>query len=427
MDNKTLEAIFRDAIDGIIIIDDKGIIEALNPSAATLFGYEESEVVGKNVKVLMPSPYREEHDGYIENYHRTGEKRIIGIGREVTGLRKNGTTFPFRLSISEVHTAERKFYTGFIHDISDLKAAEEKLQQMNAYLEELVEERTEELSDVVNKLLKSNRQLEYEMKERQAAVKELEMREQEITVAYQKEKDLGRLKSRFISIASHEFRTPLTTIASSAALISKYTKTEDQAKREKHINRIKSNVQHLTGILNDFLSLSRLEEGKVEVKLEEFIWQEYCLEVIDELGGILKKDQKIQPILPTHAIRVLLDKRLVKHIVFNLLSNAIKYSPENTRIVYKTTLENGYLRIEIIDQGIGIPEQEQQHLFTRFFRATNVENIKGTGLGLTIVKRYLNLLGGKIDFKSIQNRGTTFYVWLPLQVASKNKTYTSLG
>ncbi|RMF01215.1 MAG: PAS domain-containing sensor histidine kinase [Bacteroidetes bacterium] len=410
-----LKAVFEEAIDGIIIIDDRGLIEAVNPAAAQQFGYSPGELIGLNVRVLMGSPHRERHDDYIENYKRTGVARIIGIGREVLGLRKSGEEFPFRLSVSEVHASNRRLFTGFIHDVSDLNQAKEQLAQMNAQLENLVNERTESLSQVVNKLLSANRQLEHEVQERQNAEAALRKQEQEIRQALNREKELGELKSRFVSMASHEFRTPLTTILSSVSLLARYLEMGQTEKGEKHIDRIKSAVHNLTGILNDFLSLSRLEEGKIELQAETFYWNEYCTELLEELEGILKPGQKIvhQPL--AEDLQVHLDRRLIKNVFYNLVSNASKYAEPGTQIECRNRVEDNHLILEIEDHGIGIPPEDQAHLFTRFFRASNALNIKGTGLGLNIVRRYVQMLGGDISFRSTLGQGSVFTVSIPIQ------------
>lgn len=414
---RLLEAIFEDAIDGIITINERGIMDAVNPAAASLFGYESEEVIGHNIKMLMPEPYHGEHDTYIDNYHRTGIKKIIGIGRKVQGLRKDGTIFPFRLSVSEVWMDERRVYTGFIHDVSDLEAAKQQLFHLNEELEQKVGARTEELSSTVNRLLDTNKQLEHEIEIRHQAEEALRVQGQKIRAAYEKEKELGELKSRFVSMASHEFRTPLSSILSSAGLIARYTLEEQQEKREKHVARIKSAVKNLTGILNDFLSLSKLEEGVVKLKLTEFSWEEFCREIQDEIkGDYIKKEQTLLLNHEEDDLVLYSDKRLIKNILFNLISNAIKYSPSGSTIYCSSSVKEGMLHLSVRDEGIGIPKADQVHLFSRFFRAENVSNIQGTGLGLTIVKRYVNLLGGSIQYESEEGKGTTFFVQLPIRV-----------
>ncbi len=393
-----LKAIIDTAIDGIITIDTNGIVESVNPAAARMFGYDQEEIIGHNINMLMPEPRRSEHNGYIRNYLETKVPKIIGIGREVIGRRKDGTTFHLRLAVSEVVLHDRVIFTGILHDLSEVRTIQEKLIRMNEELENKVEERTLELEEVVNRLLSTNRRLERS--------------EEELKVALSKEMELNELKSRFVSTASHEFRTPLSTILSSAVLISRYPETTQFDNREKHVKRIKSAVANLTGILNDFLSLSKLEEGHVGIETEAFNLREMCLLVVDEVQGLLKEGQVVNH---THSgleiIRT--DQRILKNILFNLVSNAIKYSGPHTIIECSVTVDETLVMVLIKDQGIGIPQAEQKHLFNRFFRASNVVNVQGTGLGLNIVKQYVDLLGGYIKFESQEGLGTTFEVGIP--------------
>ncbi len=386
MDNlKLLHAVIESAIDGIITIDAKGHIETMNPAALKLFGYALEEVKGKNIKVLMPEPNKSAHDGYIEHHRATGEKRIIGIGREVLGLRKDSTTFPFRLAVNEVEYEERRIYTGFIHDLSKEKAAEESLRKYTAELEQKVKDRTQNLQHIVS---------------------ELEKARDEASNSLIIEKELNQLKTRFVSMASHEFRTPLSAVQLSASLIDLYAKKSDFENINKHTGKIKNSVNHLTGILNDFLSLEKLEAGKTEVKIQEFDTIKFSEDLIEEMQMLAKQNQHIvyqhSGVLST----VNLDPGLLKSSLINLISNAIKYSGENTFIEFNTELTDTDLRITVKDNGIGIPVEEQKYLFEPFFRANNTGNIPGTGLGLNIVKRYVELMGGMVTYKSSLNSGT---------------------
>jgi PAS domain S-box-containing protein len=395
-----LQGIIDAAIDGIITIDSRGLVQTINNAAASQFQYSPDEVIGNNIKMLMPQPYRKEHDGYLMRYKETKVPRIIGIGREVTGLKKSGVTFPFSLSVSEVILHDRVIYTGIIHDLTEVKKAQNNLIQLNKNLELKVIERTEELEEAVNGLLAAN--------------KKMTENEQLLTKALNKEKELNELKSRFVSMASHEFRTPLSTILSSAALIGRYTQTEQNENRVKHIDKIKSAVSNLTGILNDFLSLSKIEEGKEVVVKEDVQVDDICRTVISEVEGLLDSNQNIEYAESNAIIRT--DPRILKNILFNLVSNAIKYSKGGTAvstIQILITKRTDATEFKIIDNGIGIPQYDQEHLFSRFFRASNVENIQGTGLGLNIVKRYVELLNGEINFSSKEGSGTTFNLTFP--------------
>lgn len=416
-----LKAVIDTVIDGILTIDEKGIIETMNPAAAQLFGYQPAEVIGKNIKMLMPSPYRQEHDGYLSRYIKTNHPHIIGIGREVEGQRKDGSIFPLRLAVSEVILDHKRIFTGIIHDLTDVKVAEQKILRLNealasqnAELESKVSERTEKLAQVVNQLLSTNKQLEIEVSERKEAVTALRKSEIELKELLEIEKELGNLKSRFVSMASHEFRTPLSTILSSIELVEAYKEAAQQTKREKHIERIKNAVNHLTSILNDFLSLSRLEEGHIQLEPVTFVFSDFCEEILEETNSLLKDGQSITHQGKNNQQVVTLDKKSLKHILFNLISNASKYSDQHTTIYCQTTLSQTHLSITVKDEGIGIPQADQKHLFSRFFRAHNVENIKGTGLGLHIVRQYIDLLNGQIRFESQEGTGTTFFIEIPL-------------
>ncbi len=414
-----LKSVIETAIDGIITISERGVVESINPAAARLFGYMPDEVIGNNINILMPPPFQEEHDGYINNYRNTQKAKIIGIGREVKGKKKDGTIFPFRLAVSEVLLKSRRIFTGIVHDLSDVKEAETRIQKLNEELEQKVKERTDELAETVNKLLTINQQLEHEVKERKAAEKALRQ-------LLEKEKELNEMKSRFVSMASHQFRTPLSSVLSSAELIEAYQSDDDkQTKRDKHTDRIKAAVTNLTDILNEFLSLSKLEEGKIELQPVAFTLKDFCKEVREETEGLLKPDQQIRHHNSHPDTIVFLDKKFLKNVLFNLLSNAVKYSEAGKPIDCTTKILDNSKRntkgarrqliIEVADQGMGIPKEEQKHLFTRFFRAHNSENIQGTGLGLNIVRRYVELMNGTIEFESEMGVGSTFTVTIPLK------------
>jgi two-component system sensor kinase FixL len=384
-----LKAIIQNAIDGIITIDERGLIESINPAACTLFGYTPEEVIGKNVSFLMPPPDRDQHDEYIKRYQHTGVPHIIGIGREVTGLRKNRTTFPFRLGVSEVAYSGRKIYTGFIHDLSKQKEAEEQLRDYAAHLEDLVEDRTQSLKETVMALQNAK---------------------EEVSQSLEKEKELGQLKSRFVSMASHEFRTPLSAIQLSASLVDKYAQAFSSDNITKHVGKIKNAVGNLTTILNDFLSLEKLEAGKIEPTFSEFDLVKLSEEITEEMQLIAKQNQHIIYQHTGKESMVKLDQNLLKNCVFNLIANAIKYSGENTFIEFNTEISDTGCTVIIKDNGIGIPEKDQKHLFEPFFRAHNTGNIPGTGLGLNIVARYTELMQGKIEFNSEVNQGTSFTI-----------------
>jgi two-component system sensor kinase FixL len=388
-----LAAIIQNAIDGIITIDDRGRVESINPAACKLFQISPEEVIGNNISMLMPPPDRENHDEYLNRYQRTGTPHIIGTGREVMGLKKDGTKFPFRLGVSEVQYSGRKIYTGFIHDLSREKEAEETLRQYALHLEDLVNERTESLKKSLD---------------------DLHAAKEEVSLSLEKEKELGQLKSRFVSMASHEFRTPLSAVQLSASLIDKYAQPFDNPNIRKHVAKIKNSVANLTTILNDFLSLEKLEAGKVEPAFQTFDLVKLAEEIIEELQMVAKQNQNIIYQHTGTGSMVTLDANLLRNCVVNLVGNAIKYSGENTFIEFNTELTDTACIITVKDNGIGIPETDQKHLFEAFFRAHNTGNIPGTGLGLNIVARYAKLMNGTVGFKSEVNKGTLFTISFPL-------------
>jgi PAS domain S-box-containing protein len=400
------KAIFDSSIESILIINKRGIIQMANQATSTIFGYDPEFLEGKNVSILMASHHAKQHDKYLENYLTTGIKKIIGIGREEEGQKKSGELFPLKLSVSEFEVVDQVYFMGIIHDLSEQKRAKQEILDLNQKLEEKVSDRTEELSSAVNQLLSTNEKLNIEMKERAKI-------EEELRSAYSKEKELNELKSRFISMASHEFRTPLATILSSASIIGKYVLEDQQPKRDKHINRIKSTVKNLNNILEDFILLSKQEEGKVEKNIEEFDLYSAYKGVIDDMSGILKESQKINYTFENTSLVVKMNKSSLKNILYNLFSNAIKYSDND--IDFRAKYNNEKIEFQIQDYGIGIPWNDQEYLFQRFFRASNVINIQGTGLGLNIINQYLEMMNGSISFVSEPGQGSTFTVKIPLQ------------
>jgi signal transduction histidine kinase len=244
------------------------------------------------------------------------------------------------------------------------------------------------------------------------AIEELEKTKKDLFYALNKEKELNELKSRFVSMASHEFRTPLTTMMSSLSLVTKYGEQNDTENQKKHVGKIKTSINNLTDILNDFLSVSKLEEGKIENMPEEVNIKSFVADVISEMQAMASNNQKLIQI-HTGSEQVSVDKKLVKNILFNLISNALKFSPSGGEIEVKVQVLNSSIKIAVKDNGIGISAEDQAHLFERFFRGQNVTHIQGTGLGLNIVARYVELMNGSLHFDSIENKGTTFTIIIP--------------
>ncbi|MBI3135722.1 MAG: PAS domain S-box protein [Bacteroidetes bacterium] len=240
------------------------------------------------------------------------------------------------------------------------------------------------------------------------------MASHQLEEALKKEKALNEMKSRFVSMASHEFRTPLSTILSSVSLIEKYIENETYENTPKHVKRIKNSVKGLTDILNDFLSVDKLENQKTEVKISRFDYKIFAKEMVEDMHNMCQEGQKIDVQINGPNTVITCDLNILRNILYNLMTNAIKYSGEGQNLIYQSEISEKLLFIKIQDFGIGIPQSEQKQLFSRFFRARNATNIKGTGLGLNIVKSYLDMLGGTIEFISEEGKGTTFFVTIPV-------------
>lgn len=400
------QEVFESMSEGIILVADDGIIAAANPTAEHLFGYEKGKLAGVLLESLLPGRYRVNHKKFRHAFNISPQPRRMGLGRDLTALRRDGTEFPAEISLSYTRTGGRLMVVAFVSDITQrktveaaLKRTEDQLMAYTADLEKKVEHRTIALNNAITAL-------ENEVNERKKT-------EDELRKSLARERDLSELKSKFVSIASHEFRTPLSAVLSSASLIQQYKDRGELDKLDKHIARIKSAVNHLTQILNDFLSLGKLEEGKVELLAEEVDLGAFFEGLKEEISGFLKERQSVNVEFLSQPKEIRTDPRILRNVMFNLISNASKYSPPDKpiNIIYQSV--NGSAHFSVQDNGIGIPVEDQKHLFSRFFRASNTKNIQGTGLGLNIVKRYLELLDGNISFKSEIDKGTTFYITMP--------------
>jgi len=310
------------------------------------------------------------------------------------------------VSLSHYRKDDEIFVIAFIVDITRRKEIENNVKMQQAELERISTE-----------LRKLNTDLETKVEERTIILKEalqkLEQSQAELSEAFDKERQLNEIKSRFVSMASHEFRTPLSTVLSSASLLSNYTKEDEQEKRDRHIGKIKNSVKNLNDILEDFLSLGKLDEGKVMSHISEFDLHEFIVDIIAEMSPFMKKGQHVEQSYQGSSIAYS-DKKLLRNIIINLVSNAFKFSDEGQNISISSKTENGNAVIEVKDQGIGIGEEDQAHLFSSFFRGANATNIQGTGLGLHIVQRYAGLLGGSVTLESRLGEGTTVIVSIPI-------------
>lgn len=368
--NNFLSNIWAHAEAIIYVTDQEGVIKMFNPTAEKSLGLSANDVINQLSPIFFHDPEElMQHANEMTlllnqtiepNFNLLAQKVNAGLTNEIEVIyvSQSGRRFPVSLTLTAMRNSSMEIegYLGIAIDISERKKAEIDLRH-----------------------------------------------------ALEKEKEVSELKSRFVSIASHEFRTPLSTVLSSAYLISKYTESNDNNKRDKHVQRIVSSVNMLTDILNDFLSVGKIEEGKIQVRNSNFNLPELIQNIIHEMNGHLKNNQTI--IYQNDKVGlVTMDERLLKHIVMNLISNAIKFSPEKSVIKINSNLEGAGIELSVEDNGIGIPEKDHPHLFERFFRGGNVTNIQGTGLGLHIVSKYAELMNGMVYCESEIDKGTRFKI-----------------
>lgn len=511
-DSALFKSMFDYATVGIVMVNTTGEIIKINPFANDIFGYSDNELIGQKIEVLIPDHARERHVGYRKGYTDQPVPRPMGIGRELAGLHKDGSTFPVEISLSFAIEKDQRVAIAFVSDtsvreeiLSSLRQSEKQLQEYSDRLEQKVIERTYKIAeseaklreaqrmaslgywefdltnkklitsdvlreifglhdnedvdedaflalihpedsnmaqDVVQKVIQRGHRREYSYRiltpdgalkyiqgylerEKDPAkscvkifgitqdVTAQKASEVKLAQALTKERELGELKSRFVSMASHEFRTPLTSIMSSTDIIGIHAERLGVNKFDRHLNRIKAQVDNLTSILNDFLSLEKLESGTLDFEPVPTNIPELLRLVVDETVTV--KEERARILLSHEGIATAnIDPKLIRNILVNLLSNAVKYSPKGGTIDIRSHCNGKQFGMEVEDHGIGIPIQDQQAMFQRFFRASNAESIKGTGLGLNIVKRYLDIMDGTIFFNSEEGKGTTFVVDVPV-------------
>lgn len=409
LDNKNVfNLLFQAASEGIIVVNSKQIVVAANKAAQEMFGYEEGEIINQHLDLLIPKEYHHKHHNHFNKFLDKSEKRQMGHGRDLYGVKKNGALFPVEAGLNPFSLDGNDYVMSLVIDITVRKETQKQIKELNARLEDKIKVRTRELSDSVEELQKLNLDLEDEIRRRTEA-------EKKIKDALQKEKELNELKTKFLSLVSHEFKTPLSGILTSATLAEKYIKEEQQEKRVKHLGTIRNKVHYLNNILNDFLSIERLDSGRGQYKFSDFSLKRLINEVVYNANVTLKDGQEIIYPKEIEDVQLFMDEKILELILSNLLGNAIKYSPEDTLINFKIDFENTFIVFKIEDQGRGIPQKDQKHIFERYFRAENALLDQGTGIGLNIARTHLENLGGTISFKSKENEGTEFTIKVPFK------------
>lgn len=389
--------------EGLLIVDDNQVIVSVNNSCLTIFGYLREELIGQNLSLLIPMRYHSNHTTHFKGFFQNSDRREMGKGLDLFGIKKCGNEFPVEVGLAPFEVYGKRFVLALLSDITIRKETEKKILELNERLEDKIKIRTKELHETIS-------ELESEVEKRKKAeVKALE--------ALKKEKELNELKTKFLSLVSHEFKTPLTGILTSTRLMFKYIENGNNEKQQKHLDTIANKVHYLNDILNDFLSVERFESGKVSYNFSHFELSKVLNEVIYDSNMLLKSGQSINYPKNSDEFCLYFDQKILELILFNLIRNAIKYSPEDTTIDIAIEEKNEKLIFKVADQGIGIPDKDQKHIFERYFRAQNAILDQGTGIGLNIVKGHLESLGGQIYFFSKENIGSEFIFEIPLKQA----------
>jgi len=387
-----MRAILDTAADAIITIDAHGRIQSLNPAAEEMFGYTAQEILQENVSRLMPSPYSDQHDSYLANYLRTGQKKIIGIGREVIGLRKDGTTFPLELAVSEVQQDGLCLFTGIVRDISERKQAENELKEYSQNLE------------------KTHSQLATQAKEMTQKAAELAVAQEELQRA-------NKAKSEFLANMSHELRTPLNAVIGfSEGLIERRDRHPLNDHQMDRLSKINKSGQHLLSLISDILDISKVESGKLEVHSSSFDVCVMATEVADVAEGLCRDKSlvsfrlEIDENLPT----LTSDRERIKQVLINLVGNAMKFT-EQGQIILRIRYAGNHFLMSVQDTGIGIPAKQCDKVFDKFhqIRDASTSSIKGTGLGLAICKAFADLIGATLSVESAVGVGSTFTLSVP--------------
>ncbi len=350
-----LRGILETAVDGIITIDERGIVESFNPASERMFGYAKHEVIGQNIKMLMPPLYREAHDGYLMNYLKTGEKRIIGIGREVVGQRKDGSTFPMHLSVSEVHLGPRRLFTGIVHDLTERKMLEKQVSQAEGLA------------------------------------------------------TIGRMAAK----VAHEIRNPLSSISLNAELLQDEVSgyecvNTDEAKTL--LRAIISEIDRMTALTEEYLQFSRLPESRLA--------RAHLAHTLEETVDFVRHELRQKRIAVESFVSEALDEMRfdrvqIRRALLNLIRNAAEAMPRGGKLSLRAEKKGQEAIIQIEDNGIGIPEEVMGRIFEPFFTTKEV----GTGLGLALVQQIIHDHGGQISCTSKAGQGTTFSIVLPIDEA----------
>ncbi len=373
--DEALRSVVDHVIDGVITIDEQGVIHSFNPAAEKIFGYRSAGVLGKNVKMLMPEPYSGEHDGYLANYRRTGEPRIIGIGREVVGRRSDGSTFPMDLAVSEFRMNDRRFFTGIIRDITERKLLEKELQRR------------------LSELAKAD-----------------------------------RLKDEFLAMLAHELRNPIAAITSAVQLAAVLRDREQSELSMEVINR---QVRHLARLIDDLLDVSRITRGKVNLQKQTVSAASILRSSVDSVRALIdERKHELTISIPPETLWLEADPTRLEQILSNLLNNAAKYTEDGGRIWLSAGREGGEIVIRVRDTGIGMSPEMLPRMFELFAQGDRslARSGGGLGLGLTLARSLAEIHGGSLSATSEgPGKGTEFVVRLPAAETPEGRASAGKG
>lgn len=502
-----MEAFLATVVDGIITINETGIVESFNPSAERIFGYKAHEVIGKNVNMLMPEPYHSAHDNYLKYYHATGEKKVIGVGREVKAQRKDGSIFPMELGVSSFIDGDKRMFVGSIRDISekmqltrDLSCQVASINKMQAVVEfdmdgiiltannaflSLMGDVLEDIQGKHHSIFVSpdyKQSVEYQqfweslrageyqvaeytrlgkdgrevwiqgsynpildeagkpykivkfvadITERKAAeeklktfAEEMESKNKELEVAREQADYANKMKSEFLATMSHEIRTPMNGIIGMTELL---LGSQLNSRQREYIHTVMSSAEVLLTIINDILDFSKIESGKMEIESIPFDFRSLIEETCD-LMAVKAREKGVELVvryIPGVVSTVIGDPTRLRQLVINLVGNAIKFTEKGHVLITIDQLslesndsKNVTLKVSVNDTGIGIPKDVQVKLFEKFSQLDSKTTRKygGTGLGLAITKQLVRLMGGDVGFESEEGKGSTFHFTIQLKI-----------
>lgn len=366
-----IEAIMDNIVDGIFAVRANHSVLAANRPAARIFGYSAAAMIGLDIRHLLPEIVL---SGGAERRSSNGHGSGNGAARffrsaELIGRHRNGSAFPAYVALNSLKIDGELVTVVIVQDITERK------------------------------------QLEAEVIERER-----------LSLALEKERDLRDLKNRFISMMSHELRTPLAAILLAADMLKRYGDRAPEEEKQQYLESIHVQVEHLMELVRDVIAISRADAAAQEFTPEYVDLETYARSIVEEMQLTVRKTHRIHFEGTFKPVPAIIDRKLMRQAITNLLTNAVKYSPTGGEIKVRLAAEKSLAILDVIDQGIGIPESDQKRLFEPFHRASNVENIPGSGLGLAITKQSIELQGGRISFESVAGQGTTFTLWLPISL-----------